>query len=289
MPCCSALVALKRSSLKTQFFAHIARGGCKSTSETEEHRHLKWLAVMAARNHGWVAETEAMEITPSGEPWRADVLARKGKYKVAIEVQWSKQTNSETSRRQQRYRESGVRGVWLFRQSDFPITFDLPAVSIGGSLKGGFLALIPSYQDATPPSLRDRWHQVLPMNEFLDVVFRSRFQFGIPASSDATVAVRTALMPCWQPTCGAKTRILTGVEISFGPHECTLPAPVLAKHPEILRIVLNQLSENPRYSTNLSPSLESRECIGWSILRARSVLQSGQAARLPDQASPVMV
>src|SRR5215213_10264859 len=91
MPCCSAHVALKRSRLATPFFAHIARRECKSTSETDEHRYLKWLAVMAARSHGWTAETEAMETTPSGEPWRADVLARKGKYKVAIEVQWSRQ------------------------------------------------------------------------------------------------------------------------------------------------------------------------------------------------------
>jgi competence protein CoiA len=100
------------------------------------------------------------------------------------------------------------------------------------------------------------------MNEFLDAVFRRRFQFGIPANIEATVSVRTALMPCWQPNCGAKTRILTGVEVSFGPHECVLTVPELAKHPEVLRIVLNQLSDDPSYSANLSPSPESRECIG---------------------------
>jgi competence CoiA-like predicted nuclease len=85
MPCCSAPVILKRSRLGTRFFAHKAVGACTTAAETEAHLLLKTMAVEGARAHGWSVTTEMPGTSPSGEAWRADVLAQKGGRKVAIE------------------------------------------------------------------------------------------------------------------------------------------------------------------------------------------------------------
>ena len=84
MPCCSSAVTLKRSRLGTPFFAHKALGTCTTAPETEAHLHLKAMAVEVARGNGWTAETEVTDTSPSGEQWRADVLAQKGKRQVAV-------------------------------------------------------------------------------------------------------------------------------------------------------------------------------------------------------------
>src|SRR5215213_3255709 len=81
MPCCGSGVVFKRSPRGTRFFAHKVVGSCTTASETEEHLHLKRMVVDAARGNGWTAETEVGGRTPSGDPWKADVLAENGKHK----------------------------------------------------------------------------------------------------------------------------------------------------------------------------------------------------------------
>ena len=93
------------------------------------------IAVDAARRHGWDAETEVAGTTDKGDQWKADVLARKGKRRVAVEIQWSLQTDEKVRRRQERYAESGVRHRWFFRHGGFPISRELSvAVHISGNL-----------------------------------------------------------------------------------------------------------------------------------------------------------
>src|SRR5918993_78303 len=190
MPCCRSQVTLRRSRLGTPFFAHKAVGSCTTAPEREEHLRLKRMAMDAARASGWSAETEVTGTTPAGEVWRADVLAHKGEQKVAIEIQWSAQTDDETRRRQERYRASGIRGLWLLRQPDFLIAHELPAACVGGSLAEGFSALIPR---RSCMSVHDRkrmrgWHQIVPMRAFLEAAFSRRLRFGVPLNIEAVVS-----------------------------------------------------------------------------------------------------
>src|SRR5262245_57442555 len=124
-PCCNEPVLLKRSHVGTRFFAHMRRGDCATGPETAEHLELKTIVVEAVRSHGWTTQTEVTGLAPDGEQWRADVLAQK---EVAVEIQWSRQTNDETLRRQERYKQCGIRGLWLLRQPGFPVAHSLPAV-----------------------------------------------------------------------------------------------------------------------------------------------------------------
>jgi competence protein CoiA len=229
MLCCSAQVTLKRSRLGTRFFAHKAVGACTAAAETEAHLRLKAMAVEEARAHGWSATTEVLGISPSGEAWRADVLAEKGDRKIAIEIQWSTATNNEILRRQERYREAEVRGLWLLRQPSFPITRELPAARIGGSPGQGFAALIPSGSA----------HQALPLREFLNAVFSRRFRFGVPVGAEATVSVRAGCFWCW--SCGAETTLITGIDVVFGPTKLSFTVPELGEHAKPLENVRSRL------------------------------------------------
>jgi competence protein CoiA len=246
---------LKRSRLGTRFFAHKAVGACTTAPETETHLRLKRMAVEVARANGWTANTEAPGMSPSGEPWKADVLAQKGRSKVAIEVQWSSQANDEILRRQERYKGSGVRCLWLLRQPTFPITRDLPAACIGGSLEQGFSALIPSLCG----------HQEVPMREFLNAVLGKRFRFGLQVGADAIVSVRAGSLSCW--SCGADTRIVTGIDVAFGPNELGFTIPEIGNQAEPLDSILSRLPGDleigrikPRFSKTQGRTYVSNGC-----------------------------
>lgn len=257
MPCCSSPVVLRKSRRGTQFFAHKAVGDCSTAPETEAHLRLKQMAVEAARAAGWDAETEVVGTTPAGEQWKADVLARKGERKVAVEIQWLAQTNEKTLRRQERYRQSGVRCLWLLRQPDFPVDHALPAARISGNLEEGFIALVPT----------GSWGpQSVPMQDFLEAAFNKRLRFGVPLGAAASVSVRAGHMFCW--LCGAETQIITGVDVALGPHEYQFSIPDLDVYRDLFEIVRSRLPND--------------FCIGtikrrFSKTQQRSYLSNGRA------------
>ena len=214
MPCCAAPVTLKKSRLGTQFFSHKAVGECTTAPETEEHLKLKQIAVEVARAHGWEAQTEVSE----GVLWRADVLATKKTARVAIEIQWSSQTDEETLRRQRRYEESGVRGLWLLRQQRFAIDPKLPAARVSFE-ETGFLAHLPGAD------------QTLPLSDFLAAAFTRRLHFGVPANLPAKAVINVGTISCW--ACGADTDILTMVAVTYGPHVYHFTVPDLGEQPDL--------------------------------------------------------
>lgn len=206
MPCCCAEVTLRRSSRGTQFFAHKAIGECTTAPETETHLRLKAIAVQTAREHGWAAETEVNGVTPFGESWTADVLATKERARVAVEIQWSGQTEAETVRRQRRYATSGVRSLWLMRRLAAPISESVPAVRIS-CVEGRYMAHLPTQSN----------DQVLGVEDFLSAALSGRLKFGLPIGARTVLSAVLGSAPCWR--CGAFTRIVTNLNVRVGPHE----------------------------------------------------------------------
>ncbi len=228
MPCCSSEVTLRRSRLGTAHFAHKAIGACITAPETDEHLRLKRMAVEAARAAGWEAQTEVAGQTPEGEPWRADVLAWRGEERMAVEVQWSPQTDEETLSRQERYRLSGVRGLWLFRQADFPVSQSLPAARIGGMPEEGLTALLPGYRSSRP---KHDGGQELPMAELLAAAFGGRLRWGLPLGTPTHFQLQVGRMFCW--ACGCETPIVTGLEVRAGRHGAHFTVATLGERPQL--------------------------------------------------------
>lgn len=220
MPCCGARVSLKRSARGLQFFAHVGRGGCTTGDETPEHLMLKQIAVDAARAHGWHAETEVASADGS---WRADVLATRGRSRVAVEVQWSPQDDAETLRRQAQYAAAGVRGLWLFRQRGFPVSADVPALRVGGSMARGFTAL---GTDACAA---------------LDAAFAGRLSFGFPVGAVVEARVGAGVATCWGRDCGALNRVVVAVDLQRGASHCALAVADLPPSAATTRAILAAL------------------------------------------------
>lgn len=246
MPCCPSEVVLKKSRRGTRFFAHAKIGPCLTADESEEHRFLKTLVVEVARECGWTAETEVSGSTRSGEQWRADVLATKGNARVAIEIQWSGQVDDETFRRQERYRECGVRGLWLLRQPGFPVSHELPAVCIGGSIEAGFHALLPypwrrmTRNDRTTMT---GWKVVAPMREFIKAAFNRRLRWGkiTDIGADAEAQILVAEADCEH--CGFITPIVPGIDLTMAGETLLLTPLDLTGFPDLISEVQSRLPD----------------------------------------------
>ena len=276
MPCCPAQAVLKTSSLGTRFFAHKARGKCAWKPETEVHRLLKQLAVDVARNCGWEAQTEVSGSASNGERWTADVLARKGNETIAIEVQWSGQTNEETRRRHRRYLQSGVKCVWLLRQPGFPISGEFPAVCIGGTQADGLTILIPKWEGLRTGNRKEErhWIQSLDPRVFMHAVFKHRFLFGIHHIDQITLNIETGVLDCWK--CGSLTRIVTWLTASVGPHEIRKKLEFADGLPDLVQCIQEKIADRndigtvrERYSKTMQGSYLSNGCSNCDALIGR--------------------
>lgn len=261
LPCCSSMVTLKTSRRGTQFFAHKAKGTCSTAPETEAHLRLKEMTVAAARANGWEAATEVAGSTPDGESWIADILARRGGHRIAVEIQWSPQTDGETLSRQRRYGRSGVRGLWLLRQRGFPITHELPAARIKTEPDKGYLACVPT-----------GWHtQDIPMEEFLHAAFSGCLKFGMPEGFAADVSVRANDTECWK--CHERTRVISSIAVEYGPHSCEFSIPDLTDYQQVFSKIQEHLPDDPtigrikhRYSRTQERSYLSNGCVRCDVL-----------------------
>lgn len=115
MTCCTQRAVPKRSARGLPFFAHARRHDCATAPESEFHLHAKVMIAQAVAAAGWHADLEVPGLTPDAEGWRADVLATRGRARIAFEIQRSSQTIQQIRERQLKYARSGIRGLWLLR------------------------------------------------------------------------------------------------------------------------------------------------------------------------------
>ena len=119
MPCCGILAIPKTSKLGNFFFAHKKTGVCHTEPESAEHIFLKSVIAKVAIEAGWAVTTEFRGISISGDEWVADILCRKGKAVVALEVQLSAITYKDLTARTERYKLSNVRAAWFVDELKF--------------------------------------------------------------------------------------------------------------------------------------------------------------------------
>lgn len=280
MPCCGAGVVLRTSKLGTRHFAHARRGPCETAPETAEHLLAKMAVVEGIRSTAWEAMPEQSGQTPSGEDWRADVLAAKGRVKVAFEIQWSRQDGDETDRRQRRYAEAGVRGLWLFRQRDFPTRKEIPSFRLDFDPKAGsFDVLVPSpHYDPnwSPRSGFDdgSWGQRIALPRFVAGALEGRLRFAPALGLRMPVDVQSTSIPCWR--CKRETGVVLGLLFAA--------SRVLPGCPDIPASIYDmgeRLPDGPaEVGAILPPVLLARHGIGavkprWSKAEKKSYLSNG--------------
>ncbi len=124
----------KTSRLGTQFFAHKAAANClmhEGGPETPEHLRAKALVAQAARSIGWTA---TVEYPAADRAWIADVLVEHAGRRIAIEVQWSTQSNADFLRRQARYETAGLECFWLAGPKNMMNVDGLPSYPFSGTI-----------------------------------------------------------------------------------------------------------------------------------------------------------
>ena len=233
MPCCDTSVVLKTSKLGTQFFAHQRKGPCTTKPESAEHLMIKSIVAKTLAQCGWDVSTEIRGQSSEGEDWVADVIASKGSSRFAVEIQWSRQAIQETYARQSRYKQSGIKALWLFRH-DFPNDEDVPAVKVLQVQDGSFRVMFPSfevhhYQGGSYPGQTPHF---IGLEEFIRAVCERRFWYGVFRTGEvATANFKGAFIKCWR--CEEWTNVVSEVDITS------------TNNPSPLTINLSELGEAP--------------------------------------------
>lgn len=132
--CCGAPLQIRVAPGKIPHFVHLRTpANCDGDrAGTQEHLRLKASTAAAVSAAGWHVELEAAERDAQGVlVWRADVLAKQGRARIAFEAQLSRPDWSEMVERQSRYARHGVRGLWFVStRKPFPATNALPVFRV---------------------------------------------------------------------------------------------------------------------------------------------------------------
>lgn len=168
--CCGAPVQIRTPAGKIAHFYHLSTTpDCLgSAGESQTHLALKAQIAVAAMEAGWEVEVEAEERREDGTlVWKADVLARRGNAKIAFEVQISNADWTSMNERQERYRRSGVRGLWFVKtKKPFPAQKGLPIFNLTLSDEAWRVSLLHPDDCAITSWAQAAWSKS-PLAEFI--------------------------------------------------------------------------------------------------------------------------
>ncbi len=157
---------LRKSKKGVKHFVH-KKGELPESWEPESAQHLfvKNEVLLGCKDAGWQGIPEYR-----GKDWVADVLAVKGKYKVAFEVQWSYQTYDKTIERQNKYQRDKIRGCWLFKEA--PKKYGV----VESDLKE--LPLFNIFEDKNKKIKVHFYGKSLSVREFVKILLEGKIKFS---------------------------------------------------------------------------------------------------------------
>jgi hypothetical protein len=180
----------KTSSLGLKFFAHKPGMTCdlhEGADESPEHLRAKAIVADAARQIGWSA---TVEFPGPDRAWIADVFLERGSRRLAVEIQWSRQSNADFRQRQERYEASGLECIWFAGPANAHNTDGVPSYSLSGT--------VDSLELAVPDSI------TAPRDLFPLAEATSRLLSGVQGRIEAIsthLEISTALAKCWNEAC----------------------------------------------------------------------------------------
>jgi len=190
LPCCGKTAVPKGGSTdRCQHFSHKPNEACKSDTwgeyegrenrrrrkkapEGKHHLRVKEIVFDVAQKAGWHATLEATGASKTDDAWRADVLAEKDGQKVAFEVQTSPLTFAEYRTRQQRYRDSDVKCVWLAMITPDYSDEEIPVFELSHH-KSLYVIDFPEFFSPRLLGLTDNYRGV-PIGEFILLILQNK-------------------------------------------------------------------------------------------------------------------
>ncbi|KVP39969.1 competence protein CoiA family protein [Burkholderia ubonensis] len=211
--CCDSKLGLRTSTTGLRHFYHLTPGGnCHYAGETEAHLHLKQAVMLAARAARWDAECEVQDDSGAGR-WRADVLMRRGKARVAVEIQLAKLPWDEIRRRQERYKEDGVRGLWLLKQDNYPVCKEVPAFQLRLG-EGQTAVRITPPNDTLNVTLREYGGFWAPLDTFVAAALSGNLVWS-PVSELRKVDIRLRVVEHHRCGCGRPLLLPTSLNVAM--------------------------------------------------------------------------
>jgi hypothetical protein len=184
-------------------------------AETKQHHDLKQLAAAVGKSEGWTATMEAAETTLNGKRWIADVLLERDGRRVAVEVQWSPQSQDAYINRQNIYAASGVEVVWMHRTRRLRPSAEVMEGRVTEASDGGYEVFLEGYPG-----------QVLPAEDFVRSALNGSLKFGFSSSDPVNVHILAAEAECWHRECDGVYKVIPMLGITIGNPKFSDPSKV---------------------------------------------------------------